>query len=136
MLPCSAPAALAYAPPAKLPTPPKGRAAASQLQAVKVPPLKLGGVGGGGAAASSTAADENTGVNAAEVAAAPTADKAVSKGKKSGTLRFLPGRKVVRKQAVPPPGPQLAVDLPLSSRGEASAMPRLPFDVGGWLAQD
>lgn len=36
----------------------------------------------------------------------------------------------VRKQAVPSAAPQLALDLPLSARGEgSSALPRLPFEA-------
>lgn len=101
--PCSAPAtttaALTYAKPTKLPTPPKGRPAAQlpHLPGSKVPPLKLAGVGGGPAAApvASTAADENAAGNALEPTAA--ADKEASgtaKGKKSGSMRFVPGKKV------------------------------------------
>ncbi|KAL4855112.1 hypothetical protein ACK3TF_004334 [Chlorella vulgaris] len=133
--PATTTAALTYTKPTKLPTPPKGRPAAQlpHLPGSKVPPLKLAGVGGGPATApvASTAADENAAGNALEPTAA--ADKEASgtaKGKKSGSMRFVPGKKPVRKQAVPSATPQLALDLPLSARGEgSSALPRLPFEA-------
>ncbi|KAL4437448.1 hypothetical protein ABPG75_004587 [Micractinium tetrahymenae] len=110
---------------AKLPTPPKERPAA-QLPAVKVPPLKLKPA----AAAAPTVSDENAATSnmalleASSVAAA-AAEKQGSKGKKGGTLRFMPGKKVAKKQAVPP-APQLELDVSLGQG--TSAMPRLPFD--------
>jgi hypothetical protein len=90
---CSAAAITHHAEVPKLPTPPKERPA-TQLPTVKVPPLKLGGVGGA-AAASAAARDENADAgNAAALAGAPVADKASGKGKKGGSMHFLPGKKV------------------------------------------
>lgn len=88
---CSGPAAVT-----KLPTPPKERPAA-QLPAVKVPPLKLKSAAA--SAALPEAADENAPGNLAlpyaqsAAATAASADKQGAKGKKGGTLRFMPGKK-------------------------------------------
>ena len=110
---CSAPAALGYTQPCKLPTPPKGRQAGQQLPGVVVPPLKLGSAGLTGPTAASTSAppaaaaaapvaDENTVANALAAAAPGQADKSAAGGAKAaaaaankkGALRFLPGKKV------------------------------------------
>ncbi|KAL4421906.1 hypothetical protein ABPG77_005190 [Micractinium sp. CCAP 211/92] len=114
---------------AKLPTPPKERPAA-QLPAVKVPPLKLKSAAA--SAAVSVSADENAHSNLAlsdapsAAVAAEVTEKQGGKAKKGGTLRFMPGKKVAKKQAVPP---ALQLELDVSLGQGTSAVPRLPFDA-------
>eukprot|EP00887_Chlorella_sp_A99_P003888 scaffold11.g3888.t1 len=135
-------AALGYAPPAKLVTPPKDRLAAA-LPGLKVPPLKLKGQAeavpssaapkdeNANAAQAPVAAPQRAALPAAAAKAAPAKQQQQQQGGNKPYLTFLPSKKAslaAKKNAAPAPSPRLQLDLPLGSQA-AGGRARMPFDA-------